>query len=125
TGNMSYYFRNSFMTLHPHQFVSDRYANLCISFQFAQPFWRLKYSKPKPFLQLNSIIGTASRKITTDNMPVLAPEKGIMEPCVAINDLLAYSTISLGVGFAYRVSAYNSIYEKDNMSVFMTIGLNY
>lgn len=125
TGNMWYYFRNSFMTLHPHQFVSDRYANLCVSFLFAQPWWKLKYSKPKLLLQVNSIIGTASRKITSDNMPIVAPEKGILEPCVAINDLLTYSTISLGVGYAYRVSAYNSIYEKENMSVFMTIGLNY
>ena len=125
TGNMWYYFRNSFMTLHPHQFVSDRYANLCVSFQFAQPWWKLKYSKPKPFLQINSMIGTASRNITTDNMPIVAPEKGILEPCVAINDLLIYSTFTFGVGYAYRVSAYNSIYEKDNMSVFMTIRLNY
>lgn len=125
TSNLWYYFRNSFMTLHPHQFVSDRYANLCVSFHFAQPWWKLKYSKPRLLLQVNSIIGTTSRNITSDNMPVVAPEKGILEPCIAINDLITYSTISLGVGYAYRVSAYNSIYEKDNMSVFMTIGLNY
>ena len=124
TGNMWYYFRNSFMTLHPHQFVSDKFANLCVSFSFAQPFWKFKYSKPKPFLQLNSIIGTSSQKLTCDNMPVLAPEKGILEPCVAINDLLIYSTLTCGVGYAYRISSYNSIYEKDNMSVFMTIRLN-
>ena len=124
TDNMWYYFRNSFLTLRPHQFVSDRYANLCMSFSFTQPLWRLKHSRPTLFLQINSIIGSAKNAVSHDNIPIQAPEKGILEPCIAINNLLNYSTISLGVGYAYRISAYNSIYEKDNMSVFMTIGLN-
>lgn len=125
TRSVVYYFRNSFLTLHPHEFVSDRFANLCINFRFAQPFWRLKYSKPKAMLQINGIIGSAKNEVTIDGMPIKAPEKGILEPCVAINDILTYSMITLGVGYAYRISSYNSIYEKENMSVFMTIGLNF
>jgi hypothetical protein len=76
-------------------------------------------------LQINGIIGSAKNEVTIDGMPIKAPEKGILEPCVAINDIINYSTISLGVGYAYRISSYNSIYEKENMSVFMTIGLNF
>ena len=124
TGNMWYYFRNSFMTIKPHEFVSDRFANLCVSFQFARPFWHLKYSKPKAMLQINGIVGTAKNTLSIDGMPLQAPEKGILEPCVAINDIITYSYITLGVGYAYRISAYNSIYEKENMAVFLTIGLN-
>ena len=124
TGNMWYYFRNSFMTIRPHEFVSDRFANLCVSFSFAKPLWKLKHSRPKFFLQVNSIIGTAKNELSFDGMPLKAPEKGILEPCVAINDIINYSAISLGVGYAYRISAYNSIYEKENMAVFMTIGIN-
>ena len=125
TRNVVYYFRNSFLTLNPHRFVSDRFANLCISFKFARPFWRLKYSKPKAMLQLNGIVGTAKNTMSIDGMPLQAPEKGILEPCVAINDIITYSSITLGAGYAYRISAYNSIYEKENMAVFMTIGINY
>lgn len=124
TRKIHYYFRNSFMTLYCNDFTSNAYANACVSFDFAQTFWNLKHSKPRFFLQLNSLIGTTfGETVSKDGILLNAPEKGILEPCLAVKDLLTYSTLTLGVGCAYRISGYNSVHEWNNIAAFATIGI--
>lgn len=126
TMNVHYYFRNSFLTLHCNDFTSNAYANACLSFDFAQTFWNLKYSKPRFFMQLNSLIGTTfGETLSEDGIKLNAPEKGILEPCIAVKDILTYSTLTLGAGCAYRISRYNSVHEWNNIAAFATIGINF
>ena len=78
-------------------------------------------SKPQLSFQLNSIIGTSRGISTVDGINIQAPEKGIMEGAICINDLLIYNITKIGIGAAYRLSSYNSPSPADNMAVFFNL----
>ncbi len=121
TGNFIYYFNNSFLTLHPYSFTATDYANLCLRYDWNKALWNTKMSKPQLSFQLNSIIGTAHGITTVDGIGIQAPEKGIMEGAIIINDLINIGMTKWGIGAAYRLSSYNSPSPADNMSVFFNI----
>lgn len=121
TGNFIYYFNNSFLTLHPYSFTTTDYANLCLRYNWNKSLWNFKLSKPQLSFQLNSIIGTAHGITTVDGIGIQAPEKGIMEGAICINDLLIYNITKIGIGAAYRLSSYNSPSPADNMAVFFNL----
>ena len=121
TGNFIYYFNNSFLTLHPYSFTATDYANLCLRYDWNKALWNTKMSKPQLSFQLNSIIGTSRGISTVDGINIQAPEKGIMEGAIIINDLINIGMTKWGIGAAYRLSSYNSPSPVDNMAVFFNI----
>jgi hypothetical protein len=121
TGNFIYYFNNSFLTLHPYSFTSTDYANVCLRYNWNKSLWDFKLSKPQLSFQLNGIIGTSRGITTVDGIDIQAPEKGIIEGAICINDLLIYNISKYGIGIAYKQSSYNSPSFKDNMAIFFNI----
>ncbi len=121
TANFIYYFNNAFLTLHPYSFTATDYANLCLRYDWNKALWTTKMSKPQLSFQLNSIIGTSRGISTVDGINIQAPEKGIMEGAIIINDLINIGMTKWGIGAAYRLSSYNSTTPMDNMAVFFNI----
>ena len=121
TKDVWYYFNNSFLTLEPYSFTSTDYVNLCLRYDWNKPLWDTKMSKPQLSFQLNSIIGTAHGITNVDGIDIEAPEKGIMEGAICIDNLLIATGLKYGIGIAYRLSSYNQPNTIDNMSVFFNI----
>lgn len=121
TANFIYYFNNAFLTLHPYSFTATDYANLCLRYDWNKALWNTKMSKPQLSFQLNSIIGTSRGISTVDGINIQAPEKGIMEGAIIINDLINIGMTKWGIGAAYRLSSYNSPSPVDNMAVFFNL----
>ena len=121
TNNINYYFNNAFLTLAPYSFTSTDYANVCLRYNWNKSLWDFKLSKPQLSFQLNGIIGTSRGITTVDGIDIQAPEKGIIEGAICINDLLIYNMSKYGIGIAYKQSCYNSPSFKDNMAIFFNI----
>ncbi len=125
TKNIWYFFHHSFLTLHPYSFTSTEYANVCIAFHSTKQFWSTKYSKPTLSLQLNSIIGSSRGLTSVQDIQIQAPERGILEPAIYINNLYTLNKIiQFGLGYAYHISSYKSTNELNNMALFFTLGFN-
>ncbi len=125
TGNFIYYFNNSFLTLRPYSFTSTDYANICLRYDWNKSLWNTKLSKPQLSFQLNSIIGTSHGINKVDGIDIQAPEKGIVEGAICINDLLIFNISKWGIGVAYRLSSYNSPTPVDNMAIFFNIRVGF
>ena len=121
TNNINYYFNNAFLTLAPYSFTSTDYANVCLRYNWNKSLWDFKLSKPQLSFQLNGIIGTSRGITTVDGIDIQAPEKGIIEGAICINDLLICNMSKYGIGIAYKQSSYNSPSFKDNMAIFFNI----
>ena len=121
TNNFKYYFNNTFLTLAPYSFSSTDYANVSLRYDWNKSLWNTFISKPQLSFQLNSIIGTSHGITTADGINFQAPEKGIAETAICINDLINIGITKIGIGAAYRLSSYNSPSPADNMSVFFNI----
>ena len=125
TNNMSFYFNNAFLTIAPYSFTSTDYINVCLRYNWNKSLWDFKLSKPQLSFQLNSIIGTSHGITTVDGIDIQAPEKGIIEGAICINDLLVYNTTKWGIGVAYKQSSYNSPAFTDNMAIFFNVRVGF
>lgn len=138
TGGSHFFFRNTFLTVTPNSLTADQYLQLCFNYTFETPLWRARISKPKVFLQLNSMWGMLATDDgpkaqntytlldcypvdeTTMNLPVTdlitltAPSKGLLEPSIGIDYLLHWGIFDFGAAVAYQLAPQNSLYYKDN-----------
>ena len=94
---------------------------MSLRYDWNKSLWNTFISKPQLSFQLNSIIGTSHGITTADGINFQAPEKGIAETAICINDLINIGITKIGIGAAYRISNYNSPSPADNMSVFFNI----
>ncbi len=134
TGSTFYYFRNTLLTVRPNTFMADGFLQSSLTYFFGFTLWDLKRSKPRPFLQLNALWGTLYGKeekiydlqsgqlIGSDpayaGLPtairLTAPDQGLLEPVVGLENLIHWGLLDLGVAAAYQVTPKDVSYHLDN-----------
>lgn len=120
---------NSFGTIKPFEFVSDRYAYAYLRHNFGQVFGKFKFQQFKPELTLVQNVGFGSyTHSSTHNFGDLVPldmSKVFFESGILVNGILANSFYSLGVGVYYRWGHYAYPRFEDNFALKLTMATNF
>jgi len=120
---------NSFGTIHPFEFVSDRYVYLFFRHNFGELFGKSRSTLFKPQVEAvqNFAIGSYSRSpyhmFTWSEPNTLS--RGFFESGLLVNGLLANPFYSLGVGAYYRWGPYTNPVWSDNVAIKFTIATNF
>lgn len=110
-GDLSFYLRNSFQTMRPGEFASDRYLALHFTHNFGGFLFRGRKFKPELSLAQNILYGDLRHPDYHLNLPLTAPSKGFFESGLIIDNLLRIKLLNLaylgiGLGGFYRYGAY-------------------
>jgi hypothetical protein len=102
---------NSFQTLAPYEFTSDRFAHFYFSYEMAGPLVKTKYFRPRISLLQNIGYGNLDHPERHKGIPIKTMEKGHFESGVRVGDILRIpylkiAYIGLGAGVYYRYGAY-------------------
>lgn len=120
---------NAFGTIHPFEFVSDRYVYFFFRHNFGELFGKSRSTLFKPQVEAvqNFAIGSYSRSpyhmFTWSEPNTLS--RGFFESGLLVNGLLANPLYSLGVGAYYRWGPYTNPVWSDNMAIKFTIATNF
>lgn len=120
---------NSFGTIHPFEFVSDRYFYAFLRHNFGELFGKSRSALFKPQLEVvqNFAIGSYSENPFHAFVGV-EPKSlslGFFESGLLLNGLLANPFYSLGVGAYYRWGTYTNPAWSDNVAIKLTIATNF
>ncbi len=112
---------NSFQTLAPYEFTSDRFAHFYFSYEMAGPLIKTKYFRPRISLLQNIGYGDLEHPELHKGIPIKAMEKGHFESGVRVGNILRIpylkiAYIGLGAGVYYRYGAYQLEEVKDNFA---------
>ena len=118
--------KNSFQTVSPYEFLSDRYVNLYFSHNFGSLLFQIKKFKPHFTLYQNIGWGMLSNSEYHKSLEFKTKEKGFYESGLQIDNIikiniLNISYMGLGVGAYYRYGPYSYINYKDNLAVKFSI----
>lgn len=145
-----YYFQHALLTVPPHYFTANHFAQLLLCYTPSRPLWSLRFSCPRPFIQLNGLIGflstpdqslCSSKDVTIalannttqrlDNylLSLQAPSQGILEPALGINGLFRLGNLDLGMAVAYQwtpsSAPYHRLVAADRFAIMATLTLVY
>ncbi len=107
---------NSFGTMRPGEFLSDRYAALFLSFNTGKLLNKKQGAlfNPQIVLLTNMGIGALDNKKAHLNYNYKTMEKGYFESGFVVRKLLDFQVYDLGVGVLYRYGAYSLPKVFDN-----------
>ncbi len=95
--NFGIYVPQSFQTVRMNEFITDKYAFLFYKHTFGKLLFRSKYISPHISVAGNAGIGTISHYEYHLNRNIKAPEKGIFEAGIIVDELLNVSLYSFGL----------------------------
>lgn len=136
-----YFFQHAFLTVPTNYFMSNEFAQLCLTYTQTKPWWNIQLSKPRLFLQLNTMWGCIAQPADhafengmyayslAENRPVspndfnLSPVPGeavlyhtpthaLIEPAAGITHLLRWNYINLGLSVAYQITPASAPYHQ-------------
>ena len=114
--------KNSFQTVRPYEFVSDKFINLHLSHNFGSLLF--KYGQFKPHITIQNSIswGKLSNQEYHKDFDFKTKEKGLFETGIKLDNLLRFNYcnlayIGLGAGVYYRYGPYARQNHEDNFSV--------
>ncbi len=120
---------HSFGTMHPFEFVSDRYAYAFLRHNLGELLWktRSKLFKPQFELVQNFAIGDYTQNpmhIFSLNQPQTL-SKGFFESGLLINGIISNPFYSIGVGGYYRWGSYAHASWQDNFALKLTLATSF
>ncbi len=92
---LNYYAWGGFLTMHPYDYFSDRYASFMYKHDFDKFLWQWKYSKPFISIAYNMIYGGLTNENKIANAGIAAPANGYHETGILINQLLQVNYLHL------------------------------
>lgn len=118
-------FRNTFQTMHRHEFLSDEYLNLFYSHNFGSIFFRTKKFSPQFSIIQNAGYGDLHHPEYHNLIEYKTKVKGFYESGIGLNNLIKINienTVYLGFGAEayYRWGAYSYSKAIDNSAFKMT-----
>lgn len=121
---------NTFQTLRPYEFVSDRFAHLFLRYDMSGPLIKTKYCRPRISLLHNMGYGHLDRTEDHEGILIQTMEQGHFESGLRIGDILRIpyfkvAYIGLGAGVYYRYGAYALTGFENNMSYNMTLDFSF
>jgi hypothetical protein len=111
----------SFLTVRMNEFVSDVYVYVFWRHQFGKLLMRTKYFSPSLSLVMNSGYGSVRSPQRHYNRLVVAPDKGIFEGGIVVDDVFTVNAYSLGIAGLYRLGYYSTQIPLDNLSITLSL----
>ncbi len=115
---------NSFATMRPAEFISDRFASLFLRQNFESLLFRSGSFRPEVVLVTNLGIGQPSGRENHLNIQVNTMEKGYIESGILVNNLLRQLFMGYGIGVFYRYGPYSFDRVTDNFAFKLTLNIN-
>lgn len=115
TAFSAYFFKNSFLTVRPNTFTANLFAHVCMNYTAPLPLWKLSWSEPRPFLQLNMLWGhlfgqDEAGKLCWEGLNLQSPYMGVLEPATGFKSLLHWGLTDIGFGVAYQICSHKASY---------------
>ncbi len=109
---------NTFNTMRPHEFISQRFANIHVRHDFGTLLFKTKNWQPRFVLTSSAGWGDAKDILV---FPILDPEtttmhKGYYESGLQINNIYVLNISGFGIGIYYRYGPYALSKEIDNFA---------
>lgn len=120
-GKWSVSVRNTFETMRPNEFLSDRYAALFYAHSYT--FFPGKKFAPTLVLRSAALWGTLSNPASHYNYPFKVPEKGFYESGLELNNLFKSGFTGFGVAGFYRYGPYAGSSFKSNTALKLSLNL--
>ena len=115
TAFSTYFFKNSFLTVRPNTFTANIFTHICLNYTAPLPLWKLSWSEPHPFLQLNALWGhlfgqDGEGRICWEGLPLQSPYRGLLEPATGFKGLVHWGLTDIGFGVAYQICSNKASY---------------
>ncbi|MGE0077100.1 MAG: DUF5686 family protein [Bacteroidales bacterium] len=125
--NFSLVINNSFQTMKPYEFLSDRYVNLFYSHNFGTLLFNTKKFKPQFIVVQNSGWGTL-RNASYQGIDFDKKDKIYLESGLIINNIIRFNYINMfyfgfGVGAFYRYGNYAYDDINDNYTIKLALSV--
>ncbi|NVO19516.1 MAG: carboxypeptidase-like regulatory domain-containing protein [Bacteroidetes bacterium] len=126
--SLPFVINNSFQTVKPYEFLSDRYINLYLTHKFGTLLFQTPKFKPHITLHQNMGYGSLSHPGNHHFIEFKSLEKGIIETGLQLDNLLRINYLNiaylgLGVGIYYRYGPNSFTETEDNLSLKLSIAL--
>lgn len=120
--NIPFAIENSFQTMKPYEFLSDRYINLFYSHNFGRLLFESKYFKPQLELSQNCSVGALNHSEYHQGIMFKQKDKVYLEAGMTIKDIVRFSYlhfvhIGIGAGAFYRYGHYHNLQAADNVAI--------
>ncbi|MCB8964750.1 MAG: carboxypeptidase-like regulatory domain-containing protein [Bacteroidales bacterium] len=118
---------NSFQTMQPYEFLSDRYASLFYSHNFGTLLFKTKKFKPQFIVVQNSGWGNIGNALD-HGIEFATKDKVYLESGLVINNIVKFNYVNMfyigfGVGGFYRYGHYAHSDQSDNYTLKMTVSV--
>ncbi len=115
---------NSFATMRPSEFISDRFASLFLRHNFGSLLYRSGSFRPEVVLVTNMGIGKLSEPGNHLNIPFSTMEQGYIESGLLVNNIIRQFFLGYGAGVFYRYGPYAFERTIDNFAFKLTLSVN-
>ena len=120
---------NTFQTIKPYEFLSDRYARLFFSHNFGTLLFRTEKFAPNVVLQQNIGFGTLSNRERHLDQEFRIMDQGLYESGLVLENLvrikyLDIAYIGIGAGVFYRYGPYSEEKSEDNLAAKFTVSIS-
>lgn len=120
---------NSFQTLSPYEFLSDRYVNLFFTHNFGSLFFTSKYFNPQ-FLVVHNIGWGDLKNPSFHVIDFKTKERVFLESGLIVNSILRIPImdmyyIGFGVGGFYRYGYYRNDSFKENSALKLSVNISF
>ncbi len=105
----------SFVTMHPDEFLADRFFGLFYTHNFGKIFSKQSVLKIEPALAFNYGWGELKNRPAGYFLPGSDCSKGYLETGLQINNLIDLKVYNIGLGTYYRMGAYSYTTVKNNL----------
>lgn len=114
-GSWGLFASGSFVTMHPDEFLNDKFFCLFYTHHFGRIFARTSVFKIEPALAFNYGLGELKNKPSGYFLPATDCSKGYLETGLQINNLIDLKIYNIGLGAYYRMGHYRLPGVKDNL----------
>ena len=119
--NFTVYAPQSFGTMRPNEFYSDKYVSMFLSHNFKDLLFGLGNFRPELIIITNIGFGSMQNTIWHHNINFKTLEKGYYESGIVIRKLLNLQFYDLGTGALYRYGPYS--YSKTSLNFALKLSL--
>lgn len=119
--NFTLFAPQSFATMRPAEFLSDRFASLYLSHSFKELLIDTQFFSPSVSIHHNMMIGDLRNENLHREIDFDVPRKGYIESGIVFSNILKTNISGVGLGFFYRYGAYQFNDFGDNLAINLSL----
>ena len=120
-GKFALFAPQSFSTMRPAEFLSDRFVSLYLSHDFKELLVDTQFFSPSISIHHNMMIGDLRNENLHQKIDFHVPRKGYIESGVVFSNILKTNFSGIGMGFFYRYGAYQFNDFSNNFTVNLSL----